>query len=166
MNRRADTIALSSLLFLLAAFVGLTASALPEVVASHFGATGAANGFMPRGIYMTVMLLLIVGVPLLLAFIPTSIAGPSGTKLNIPHREYWLAPERREATLAYIGGMARWFAGQVAVFLAYVHWLVVRAHRLQPPELSTAGITAGLVIFFLLSSAWLATLWAHFRRHG
>ena len=41
----------------------------------------------------------IVGVPLLLAFIPTSIAGPSGTKLNIPHREYWLAPERREATL-------------------------------------------------------------------
>jgi hypothetical protein len=164
MNPRASTIALSSLLCLLAVFVGFTSSALPEIVASHFGATGAANGYMPRGMYRAVMLLLIVGVPLLLAFIPTSIAGPSGTRLNIPRREYWLAPERRESTFAYIGGQARWFAALVAVFLGYVHWLVVRANRLQPPELSTAGLLAGLIAFFLLLAIWLASLWSHFRR--
>jgi hypothetical protein len=43
--------------------------------------------------------LLLIGVPLLIAFLPGSLAHRSGTHLNIPNRTYWLAPERRDTTL-------------------------------------------------------------------
>ncbi|MCA6216029.1 DUF1648 domain-containing protein [Ideonella sp. B7] len=164
MNHRFSTLALSVLLPVLAAFIWLSSSALPEVVASHFGVNGAANGFMPRGAYVAIMLALALGLPSLLAFLPGALAGQGGTNLNIPNREYWLAPERRENTVAFIVAHGRLFAVAVAFFLAYVHWLVVRANALRPPVLSTTGITAGLVVFFVFLAAWLFALLAKFRR--
>jgi len=166
MNPRSSTIALLLLLLVLAAFVWLSSSALPEVVASHFGSNGAANGYMPRGIYIVLLLVLIVGVPLLLALLPAAVAGKGGRNLSIPNREFWLAPERRESTVAFIRVHGLWFAAAVALFMAYVHWLVVQANALRPPHLSTAGITAGLLVFFLLLVVWLAVLYARFRRHA
>ncbi len=166
MNPRFCTIALLALLLVLAAFVWLSSSALPEVVASHFGANGAANGFMPRGMYVAILLALVLGVPSLLALLPGALAGQGGRNLNIPNREYWLAPERRESTVAFVAAHGRWFAAAVAVFLAYVHWLVVRANALQPPVLSTTGIVAGLVVFFVFLAGWLFTLFAKFRRYA
>jgi uncharacterized membrane protein len=161
-----DLVALLLLLLVLGVFVGFTSSGLPEVVASHFGPSGAADGYMPRSIYVVLLLVLIVGVPLLLALLPAAVAGRGEKKLNIPNREYWLAPERRESTIAFIRAHGMWFAAAVAVFMAYVHWLVLRANELHPPRLSTTGITAGLVVFFLLLVVWLAVLYARFRRHA
>ncbi|MEO7115798.1 MAG: DUF1648 domain-containing protein [Caldimonas sp.] len=46
-----------------AIFVWWSAGALPDVVASHFGAGGAANGFMSRGEYVGFMLVLVLLVP-------------------------------------------------------------------------------------------------------
>ncbi len=166
MNPRRGTLALLLLLLMLAGFVWFTASSLPQVVASHFGASGAANDFMPRGTYVALMLVLIVGVPLLLGLLPAALAGEGGSKLNIPNREYWLAPERRESTVAFVRSHGQWFAAAVALFLSYVHWLVVQANKLQPPALSTAGITTGLVVFFLLLAVWLGILYARFRRYA
>ena len=166
MTPRFSTIALLLLLLVLSVFVWLSSSALPEVVASHFGPSGAANGYMPRGTYIALLLVLIVGVPLLLALLPGAIAGRGGKNLNIPNREFWLAPERRAGTVALIRVHGVWFAAAVAVFLAYVHWLVLQANALRPPHLSTVGITSGLFVFFLLLVVWLAILFAHFRRHA
>lgn len=86
------TAALLLLLFALGAFVWLTAEALPPVVASHFSASGAADGFMPRKTY--------------------------------------------------------------------------RANELRPPALSTTGIIAGLVVFFLALAVWLFVLYARFRQRA
>lgn len=166
MNSRSGSVALLLLLVALTAFVWFTSAALPEVVASHFDSSGIANGFMPRGIYIAFLLALVVGVPLLLAFLPGAVAGRGGSNLGIPNREYWLAPERRESTITFVRVHGRWFAAAVAIFLGYVHWLVVRANELRPPELSTLGIAAGLAGFFLFLAAWLFILFARFRRRA
>ena len=163
MKLRASTLALLLLLAALGAFVWTTSLALPPVVASHFSAAGAANGFMPRGAYIATMLVLIIGVPALLAALPTWIAARSGSNLRIPHREHWLAPERRAGTFAFIGAHGRWFAAGVALFLADVHWLVVQANRLQPPALATGAIQGALVAFFVALAIWLFTLFRRFR---
>lgn len=113
--------------------------------------------------YRAVLLALVVGVPLLVAFVPVAMTGRGLRRLNIPNREYWLVPERRESTIAFIRGHGRWFAAAVALFLSYVHWLVVRANELRPPTLSTSGIIAGLVVFFLVLAVWLFVLYARFR---
>ena len=65
---------------------------LPATVASHFDAHGNANGWMDRTLFLLLMVLiglLMPGMTLLLSFllrwVPTS-------QINLPHREYWLAP--------------------------------------------------------------------------
>jgi uncharacterized membrane protein len=166
MKPRAGTTALLLWLFALALFVWRTSTTLPPIVASHFAANGAANGFMPRGFYVILLLVLIIGVPLLLAFLPTALADRGGQILNLPNREYWLAAARREHTLEFVRLHGQWFAAAVALFMAYVHWLVLRANARQPPALSTFGITAGLVTFFLLLVVWLFILFARFRRRA
>lgn len=166
MTTRFGTIVFLLLLVVLGAFVWRTSQALPAVVASHFAAGGAANGYLPRGIYTMLVTALVVGAPLLLALVPAAAAGKGATGLNIPDREHWLAPERREATIAYIRVQGRWFAVAVAFFLAYVHWLVVQANALRPPMLSTTGIVAGLVVFFLALAVWLTLLFRRFRRQA
>ena len=166
MRIRFSTTAFLLLLIVLVAFVWRTSQALPPVVASHFSASGAANGFMPRATYTTLVVALVVGAPLLLALVPAAAAGRGAKDLNVPDREYWLAPERREATSAYIRGHGRWFAAAVALFLTYAHWLVVRANELRPPILSTAGIVSGLVVFFLALAVWVAVLFRRFRRRA
>jgi hypothetical protein len=149
------------LLFLLflacaAAFVWLTSQSLPDVVASHFGAAGAADGFMTRDFYLRFMLAFAVGLPLLIFVVPYFALGRSGARINLPNREYWLAPERRAETVAFLRAHAVGFAVTLAVFLCYVHWLVVRANAVQPPHLSAPALIAGLAVFLLamLVGAW------------
>jgi uncharacterized membrane protein len=101
MKLRLATIALLVLLTVLAGFVWHTTQTLPSVVASHFAADGAPNGFMSRMAYMIIMLLLIIGAPLVVAFLPSMVIAKNGNNLNIPNREYWLATaDRCETTIA------------------------------------------------------------------
>jgi uncharacterized membrane protein len=163
MNRRASLALFVAFLAAAAIFVGSTAAALPPVVASHFNASGAANGFMTRTAYTALVMLLLVGAPLLLAFVPFTVIGSGGAGLNIPDRHYWLAPERREQTIGFLRQQGLLFAALVAVFLVYVHWLVVRANQLRPPQLSTAALVAGLAVFLVALGAWLVVLFGRFR---
>ena len=163
MKPRAGAFALLLLLAALAAFVWRTSQALPPLVASHFAASGAANGFMPRGAYVTTLLALVIGVPLLLAALPSLIVSRSGDNLRLPHREHWLAPQQRAATFAFIGAHGQWFAAAVALFLADVHWLVVQANQAQPPVLATHAIQRALVAFCVVLALWLFVLYRRFR---
>ena len=68
------------------------------MVASHFDSAGQANAWMPRSTYWLLSIAVGMGLPAfiigggyVLRFLPVSL-------LNIPHRDYWLAPERREET--------------------------------------------------------------------
>ena len=161
--RRPGSAAFLALLGALAAFVWRSSQALPPLVASHFAASGAANSFMSRGVYAIVSILLVVGAPLFVAFLPSLLIGKGEGKLNLPNRDYWLAPERREATLSFLRAHGKWFAAALAVFLAYAHWLVVQANQHQPPALSSSALVVGLVAFFLAIATWLLVLYARFR---
>jgi uncharacterized membrane protein len=160
---RVTTIALLLLLGALGVFVWSTSQALPQVVASHFSGAGAADGFMPRAAYAMTMVVVTVGVPLLLAWLPSLIVSRSGDNLHIPHRDHWLAPQRRAATFGFIAAHARWFAAGLALFLADVHWLVVQANRVQPPTLATDAMVRALVAFFIALVLWLFVLYRRFR---
>ena len=148
------------------AFIWFTSDPLPAMVASHFDGAGHPNGFMPRSLYVALLALIVFAVPLLLSVVPLIASGKAGERLNIPNKSYWLDPDRRDATLDYIARHARWFGYGVTIFLCYVHWLVVRANALQPAQLSSPALIAGLVVFFIALLAWLAVLYVHFRTPG
>ena len=156
--------ALAVLVAAAAVFVLLSGATLPEHVASHFGGDGAANGFMPRAGYLGVMLGITVGVPLLLALPGWLIRRLPASLIRLPHKEYWLAPERRASTLAFMTHHSMIFGTFALVFLCYVHWLVVAANKLVPPHLATAPLVAGLVLFVLSAVVWAGAFIAHFYR--
>jgi hypothetical protein len=81
----------------------------------------------------------------------------------LPNREYWLEPERRERTLGYLRAHGQVFACAVALFLAYVHWSVVRANQVKPPAMSMDAVWTGLAVFGVVLVMWLGALWWRFR---
>ena len=161
---RPRDLALVGLLLGVAAFLFWTSRSLPPVVASHFGFGGRADGFMPRGGYVASMIGLVLFLPLFVTYLP-ALLDRGGARWNLPHREYWLAPERRAESVAFVLGHGAWLAGALALFLAYTHVLVVRANALTPPVLSTGGMIAGLAALVGVLAVWLGVLFARFRRH-
>ena len=147
-----------------AVFVGVSGTNLPQVVASHFDTSGAANGFMPRQAYVVVMLALIVVLPASMVFGSWRAIGKPDARLNLPNRDYFLAPERRDETIAFIRTRLLWFGSMLLAFLCYAHWLVVRANALRPAQLSAPWLVAGLTIFLLATLVWLLSMLRHFKR--
>lgn len=145
------------------AFVWFTSGDLPALVASHFGPGGAANGFMAKDTYTVLMLAVVVGVPALVASTTQLVRILPPQMINLPNRQYWLAPERRAATLEALASLNLRFALALAVFLCFVHWLVVRANAVQPARLPETLFFVGLAAFGAATLAWLLVL---FRRFG
>jgi uncharacterized membrane protein len=151
-------------LLLAVAFVFATAGSLPPVVASHFTAGGAANAFMPRATYLRFTVALLVGLPLLIVFFSSLTTILPARFINLPSREYWLAPERKADTLAYLRQHGTRFGIILAIFICFVHWLVVQANAHSPPLFPEFLFFIGMAAFLVGLIAWLGGFIAHFRR--
>ncbi|HJU70865.1 MAG TPA: hypothetical protein VJ603_03390 [Paucimonas sp.] len=146
-----------------AGFVWLTSGDLPPVVASHFVPGGTANGFMRKGTYMAFMLAVVVAVPALIGFSGQLVRVLPLQLVNLPNKQYWLAPQRSAATLESLSSLSVPFALALAAFLCFVHWLVVQANAVQPARLSEGSLFIGLAAFGVATVLWLLVL---FRRFG
>jgi hypothetical protein len=141
-----------------AAYVWTTSHGLPPIVASHFNASGAADGFMSRQFYIWFMIAFIAGLPLLLVLLPNLAFHHPRLRFNVPNRDYWLAPERRPETVAFLCRQNTWLSVLITGFLCYVHWLVLQANTMNPPRLSSPLFVVGLALVMILSSAWALAL--------
>ena len=128
------------------ATIALTSVWLPQRVATHFGAAGLPNGFMTRGTYLAFMAGVVAGMPTLLSAIIGAAIRRSPACINIPHRDYWLAPARREATVDYLLRHTARLAAGVALFALALHFVLIHANALSPPRLEASymwGLLAG-----------------------
>ena len=142
--------------------VPLSAMLMPPLVASHFAADGAADSVMPRGAYIALMTGLTVAMPLLMV---TSVGW--GTRrpsagLRLPHKDYWLAPERRAESIAWLRSHMMRFGIVLVAFLVSVHGLVVRANLLHPPRLELAPLAVCGGLFLVALLLWLRALYGRF----
>src|SRR4051794_16547662 len=93
-------------------------SRLPAVMASHFSAFGTPDGAMPRDAFFTSLALGCGAAVLLPALAPQVLRHVPAAAINIPHRDYWLAPERRAASIARLEHWLAWFPVPVAALFA------------------------------------------------
>jgi hypothetical protein len=156
-------IALLMLALFAGAYVWVSGGSLPNMVASHFGPSGTANGFMARASYVHFMLVLIVALPVSLGLLPGLLLGLPGIRINLPNRDYWLAPSRRAATIAALQLQLTGFAILLLLFLTYIHWLTVRANQMTPPALPSDWFIGGLVTFVISLAVWLGAMMWRFR---
>ena len=145
-------------------FVLLSSNGLPNVVASHFGPGGAASGAMGKGAYTVFMLVMAIGVPLLVAGSTLLVRKLPPQLVNLPNKRHWLAPERRAASFEALGSLSMGFAAGLAIFLGFVHWLVVRANAVRPPRLEEGWFFFALAAFGIATLCWIVALYRRFGR--
>ncbi len=125
---RRDVLLLAALLVGALAHLVLYYPSLPDRVPSHFDARGVADDWMSKDSFALTMAAtyaltggFFVVLAQLLPRIPTSM-------INVPNREYWLAPERRNESLADVGRrLTRFGAVTVVLILALVHETILVA---------------------------------------
>jgi len=147
-----------------AAFIAATSGALPPRVATHFGAGGAANGWMPRHGYTWTMTALQVVLPLVLFGALGQLPKRAERYVNLPHRDYWLAPERRAATVATLRGYGAAMGMVTALFLIAVHAAILDANSHAPPRLDVPMFIGGLAAFVVALVVVGASMFREFRR--
>jgi hypothetical protein len=164
MNR--SIVALTVLAITLAGvLVGLSVSSgqLPARVASHFNAAGVPDGWMHRASYLWSMAGMAVGMAAFLVGIFFSIRFFPPSLINLPHRDYWLAPDRRQETIEFMFRAGVWLATFEAAFLFAVHRLVVAANSSRPVAMSS-NIWWLLAVFLLATIGWSYVLIRRFGR--
>ena len=155
----------SSTLIIIAslAIIALTSVWLPQRIATHFGAAGLPNGFMTRGTYLVFMAVVVVGIPTLLSAVIGAAIHRSPESVNIPHRDYWLAPSRREATADYLVSHTARLAAGAALLAMVLHFVLIHANSLSPPRLEGSSVWWPLGAAFAGVAFWAMGLWRRFQ---
>src|SRR5260221_7864287 len=113
-NTRLPNSIFFALVALGAAQVSFYTPRIPELLGSHFSRGGFVNGWQTKAAFFATELAMIILATVVSFGIPRIIAAAPVALINLPHKEYWLAPERREDTLAYIRVWSAWFGcGQI-----------------------------------------------------
>ena len=164
LQRGSASTVLVVLVLLGAVFVWYTGNRMPNLVASHFGISGIADGFMRRQTYVNFFLGVTVVLPFLVSLPITLVLRNPDAIINLPNRDYWLAPERRAETFEFVRSQMMRFGIGLVLFLCYVHWLIVRANGVSPPSLSNASFASALIVLVGYMIVWTAIFYTRFRK--
>ena len=137
---------------------------MPEPMASHFGTGGKANDWMPKAGFFVLMagvqvlfLLIFLGIPKLVGVLPNSV-------INMPHKDYWLAPERRQKSLDLMGDWLGWFGVAMLAFFLLVGQLTYTANLREDQRLDETKMWTMLVLFLAFTVVWLVLFYRAFKK--
>lgn len=142
---------------------GVYSSLLPEQVANHFGAAGLADGWMSNRANLLLSCSILVFNSLVFLSIPTILRNTPMRWLSLPNREYWLAPERRDANLRSIADWVGFCGLLTNLFMLVVFHLVYLANSKTPPRINEPFFLLLLGVYFLIICIWLVLLFRRFR---
>ncbi|HYL64645.1 MAG TPA: DUF1648 domain-containing protein [Candidatus Methylomirabilis sp.] len=137
---------------------------LPEVMASHFNGNGVPNGWMPKSDFFKVLLpfgLLIAIIafvsPKLMRIFPPSM-------INLPNKDYWLAPERRAETVRYMEAALAWLGCAIIALMTFAFYIAVKANLNPRGGFDSSAMMVALGAFFVFLLFFIIRITAHFSR--
>ena len=137
---------------------------LPKVVASHFDRHGIANGWQTKqGFFevlggMTVLsAFLVFGVPALVSVIPSQF-------INLPNKDYWLAPEQRAGSMQFLSGWFAWFGCAVYLVIILTFDYAIQTNLHSPNGPNPARLWYTLAGFAGCTGIWTIRLLRRFGR--
>ncbi len=135
---------------------------LPDTVASHFGAGGQPDGWSSKPVFFTIFALALAMTVAIFLGAPLSMARFGAPALNLPKKEYWLAPERKEACLRMLAQFFLWFGNAtLALLILTLHW-TARANLETPHRLGDGFLVVfvAYMAYVAVATAWLLVrLW-------
>ena len=130
---------------------------LPERMATHFDGAGAADGWSSRSEFFRTNLVMVAGFGLVFMGIMALIHRVPSAHINLPHKEYWLAPERRAATLDWIGRQMEWLGAATLALLLGMTQLTIWAN-LSGSNAMGGGFWWLFGSYMLYMTVWLVAL--------
>lgn len=137
-------------------FMGGTWPLMPEMV-------GAPHKALPRDLHMALMMGVAVFCPWLATRGAVLLARQYPAGLNIPNKEFWMAPERREQTLMALRQRFFPLGLLLVLLLAGLHYREVQHGQTAWPVVPPALWIAGTALLCASFTAWVATTASHFK---
>jgi uncharacterized membrane protein len=129
---------------------------LPQRLATHFGIYGEPNGWSTPSQFL-IMMAALLGIFVALFTMAGWLDRIPDRFVNLPNKGYWLATDRRVATLATLREWLHWFLVITFAALVVLMSAMLRANLLEAPHLSISPLVAfaGLVLPQVIMIAWL-----------
>jgi len=134
---------------------------LPDRMASHFAASGMPNGWMTKSQFFVLYALLTVPALILEFWLPRRIVSHP-KRINLPNKEYWLAPERRAATFGYLEVFFAWYGCAFLLLEISAMGLAMRANFNDPARLPAAPIVSSLAAFLFFNIVAVLAMYRRF----
>lgn len=136
---------------------------LPNPMASHFDVIGQPNGWAPKWFFFLIYAGVVALVAWLVWGVPNSIECRPNRQINLPHKDYWLAPERRATTFVFIRQQLGWFSVANLLLMVCVFQLVISVNLNPPARLPVVPIWTLLGAYLLYTIGWLVRFYQRFR---
>ena len=136
---------------------------LPETVASHFNFSGHPDGWTSKNLFVWINLGAFVVVAAVILGLSYFLPKMKDSTMNMPNKEYWLAPERRDVTLSHLTNRILWFGSATLLFLIGVMHLIFRVNLGQSDRLEWPFFVIS-VTYLVITVAWAIQLLYRFKR--
>lgn len=137
---------------------------LGERLASHFDEADTPNGWQTKTAFFSFYVGGIVLATVLVFGIPKIISAMPASLINLPNKDYWLAPERRAGTLAYLTNFFSWFGTATLFVMVAAFELALRANLHPGARFDSATMWVILGGYFLFVVVWLVRLLTRFSK--
>ncbi len=135
---------------------------LPAVVAQHFGGAGQPNGWAPREFFFIFSWILLLGLSAIFMFSQRLLRRIPTSMINLPHREHWLAPERKDESLRFLQEAMQWMGVLTVAFIVLVLHLAIRANLNAEHRLDNGMFVTLLAGFLISTVVWMIRLYRRF----
>jgi len=139
---------------------------LPDRLASHFAASGIPNGWMTKTQFMVMYGVILLPALAIEFWVSHRISNKPDAKLNLPNKEYWLAPERRAETFGYFETFFAWYGCVFLFVVVFAMGLAMRANFDSPPRLPTGLIVSDIAGFVLFNVVAVTAMLRRFSKPG
>ena len=135
---------------------------LPALVAQHFGANGRANGWASRDAFFILSWTMLLGLSAIFMLMPRTLRRIPVAMFNLPHKDYWLAPERKDESLSFLEREMQWMGVLTIAFLVLVLHLAIRANIDPAHRLENVLFLALMAGFLISACGWIVRLYRRF----
>ena len=163
MNKRT----IAAIVFLLLCIAGIGHAlyfyhCLPAQVAQHFGPSGQPDAWGSKMEFLIVYLGAIAVLAATFICAGVAISKVPDSAINLPNKDYWLAPERRQQTLDHMYSYLLWFGSLTTVFLIDVFHQAFKVQLGKTTKLD--HIWVSLEVFLTVTAVWCIALFRKFRK--
>ena len=137
---------------------------LPDYMAVHFNLAGSADRWDSKSDFFWTMETVFALLVALFGTLPLIIRRLPVSYINIPNREFWFAPERKEQTTNRLVDQLLFIGAMALLLMDGVLYLSMRANLVDRPALPSELLWGMIIVFFVVNIVWTMSLIRSFRQ--